>query len=145
MSNEIEFWDHKDENGFLSNFYESKVFIGGRYWKTTEHYYQAMKHEGTDLYDQIWDQPTPKAAKAMARSVACSWTDRQKVKVMREAIKAKFTQNPLLRFALLGTGNARLVEASPTDSFWGYGKAGDGVNMMGLLLMELRAELASKA
>jgi predicted NAD-dependent protein-ADP-ribosyltransferase YbiA (DUF1768 family) len=33
------------------------------------------------------------------------------------------------------------VEASKTDAFWGLGKKGNGKNMLGVLLMELRDEL----
>jgi hypothetical protein len=76
------------------------------------------------------------------------------VKVMLEILGAKFTQNPEARLLLLGTGNQYLVEASPTDTFWGAGMhAGDprlqrgpehprfGTNMMGVLLMKVRRHL----
>ena len=42
-SKHILFYRERDAFGFLSNFYKSPVFIDGKSWPTTEHYYQAMK------------------------------------------------------------------------------------------------------
>jgi predicted NAD-dependent protein-ADP-ribosyltransferase YbiA (DUF1768 family) len=36
-------------------------------------------------------------------------------------------------------GSQKLIEDSPTDSYWGCGRDGSGLNMLGVLLMELRA------
>lgn len=144
MNEVIEFWHPEDQHGFLSNFYEAKIFAEGRYWKTSEHFYQAMKHQGTELFGDICCEPTPKKAKDLARSIPSDITEQQKIKIMRSAIRAKFTQNPMLKYALLGTGNKKLVEASNTDAYWGYGPNRDGINMMGLLLMELRTDFANQ-
>ena len=59
---------------------------------------------------------------------------------MAEALRAKFTQHDELRDILLSTGDAKLVEHTRRDSYWGDG-GGGGKNMMGQLLMELRDEL----
>ena len=40
---------------------------------------------------------------------------------------------------LLETDNAILIEDSKTDSFWGIGKLGRGKNMLGKLLIKVRA------
>jgi len=61
--------------------------------------------------------------------------------VMRTAIKAKFTQSTELRELLLSTGAHPLVQLKPDDQFWGSGWNGQGQNMLGVLLMELRDEL----
>ena len=60
---------------------------------------------------------------------------------MRNALFAKFTQSERLKDLLLRTGNRVLVEHSPCDSFWGDGGNGAGRNLLGTLLMELRAKL----
>ena len=65
---------------------------------------------------------------------------------MRKALRAKFTQHPTLKTLLLGTGNSELVEASDKDDYWGdpsrSARGGQkGQNMLGKLLVELRAEL----
>jgi ribA/ribD-fused uncharacterized protein len=60
---------------------------------------------------------------------------------MRKAVRAKFTQHPDLRAILLGTGDARLVEHTENDSYWGDGGDGSGKNWLGKILMEIREEL----
>lgn len=63
---------------------------------------------------------------------------------MRDALWFKFRNNDNLKKMLLGTGDAVLVEDSPIDDYWGIGENGDGQNMLGKLLMELRSKLAQK-
>lgn len=62
----------------------------------------------------------------------------------------KFGQNPALREQLLATGEAELVEASPSDRVWGIGvrakkaaesRAAWGLNLLGKALMEVRQRL----
>lgn len=59
---------------------------------------------------------------------------------MREALRAKFTQNEDLKKILLETGDATLVEHTANDNYWGDGGDGNGKNMLGKLLIELREE-----
>ena len=68
-----------------------------------------------------------------------------KVSVMREAIRAKFTQHEELRERLLATGEAKIVEHTERDAYWGDGGDGSGKNMLGRILMEIREELRSGA
>ncbi|PNB06401.1 DUF1768 domain-containing protein, partial [Pseudomonas sp. FW305-67] len=67
---------------------------------------------------------------------------------MRRVLRAKFTQHADLRDLLLSTGDARLVEAATVDNdvnrLWGEVN-GSGRNMLGVLLMEIRAELRQMA
>ncbi len=58
---------------------------------------------------------------------------------MKEVLNKKF-QNPELKEKLLSTGTAILIEDSKTDNFWGIGKKGEGKNMLGKLLMEIREQ-----
>ncbi|EPX57578.1 hypothetical protein D187_004911 [Cystobacter fuscus DSM 2262] len=64
-----------------------------------------------------------------------------KVAVMRDALRAKFTQHPEMRELRLGTGDAKLVEHTENDDYWGDGGDGRGKNMLGRLLMQPRDEL----
>ena len=48
------------------------------------------------------------------------WLDKCK-SIAREAIKAKFDQNPILKKDLLETGSKSLIEAAPKDKTWGIG------------------------
>lgn len=57
--------------------------------------------------------------------------------VMREALRAKFEQHDDLRALLLSTGDAKIIEHTENDDYWGDGGDGSGANMLGRLLMEL--------
>lgn len=65
---------------------------------------------------------------------------------MRSVLRAKFTQHEDLRSLLLSTGEASLVESATVDNavnrLWGEVN-GEGKNMLGIMLMELRAELSA--
>nr|CAD2196272.1 unnamed protein product [Meloidogyne enterolobii] len=78
-----------------------------------------------------------------------------KKNVMLTALRAKFEQNVQLFNMLIETEDALLIEASPTDLFWGIGcnlnsaeirriDYWRGSNQMGNLLMELREEFRAK-
>ena len=61
---------------------------------------------------------------------------------MKSILHSKFTQNEDLKAVLLSTGERELRERAPRDKFWGDGgKRGDGMNMMGKILMSVREEL----
>ena len=75
--------------------------------------------------------------------------------VVKTANRAKFEQNPELMEKLLATGDALLAEASPKDTIWGIGLDAaaaaetdpdqwPGQNLMGKILMELRAEFGEQ-
>lgn len=66
---------------------------------------------------------------------------------MKTGLIEKFSQNPDLKKALVRTGDAILVEASPFDKIWGIGisakdaqknKPWEGENLLGKALMEVR-------
>lgn len=64
-----------------------------------------------------------------------------KVGIMRAAVLAKFSQYEELRALLLSTGEARLVEHTENDDYWGDGGDGRGKNMLGRILMQVRESL----
>ena len=61
--------------------------------------------------------------------------------IMHEAVLAKFTQHADLREILLGTGEAKIVEHTANDAYWGDGGDGSGKNMLGQVFMRVREEL----
>ena len=60
---------------------------------------------------------------------------------MESIVRAKLKQNPYVKHKLLQTGTRKIVEDSPKDDFWGWGKNKDGKNHLGKIWMKLRAEL----
>lgn len=45
---------------------------------------------------------------------------------------------------MLSTGERKLVEHTTNDRYWGDGGDGNGQNMLGRMLMELRTELQTE-
>jgi ribA/ribD-fused uncharacterized protein len=118
--------------------------LKGRVWPTSEHYFQAQKFAGTDQEEAIRLAESPMAAAVMGRSreqmLRLGW-ESVKDDIMREALRAKFTQHPKLQALLLATGDAELVEHTTNDRYWADGGDGGGRNRLGQLLMELRNQL----
>lgn len=71
------------------------------------------------------------------------WDD-VKLSIMKDAVHAKFTQNKSLKDILLSTGERDLIEASPSDYYWGIGKNKTGENHLGKILVNLRTELRNE-
>jgi ribA/ribD-fused uncharacterized protein len=78
------------------------------------------------------------------RKLRKDW-ERVKIGIMREAVEAKFRQHDELRTILLATGDAKLVEHTDNDDFWGDGGDGSGRNELGRILMAVREALRKEA
>ena len=63
---------------------------------------------------------------------------------MYEAVLAKFTQHADLREPLLATGDAKVVEHTENDAYWGDGGDGSGKNSLGQVLMRVREQPRSE-
>jgi ribA/ribD-fused uncharacterized protein len=140
----IYFYTPIDAYGCFSNFSRHGFELGGRYWPTAEHYFQAQKFAGTEYAEHVARARTPKEAAARGRSRAVPLRpDWEAVKdgVMRAAVRRKFEAQADIRAVLLGTGDQDLLENAPGDYYWGCGADGSGRNMLGLILMEVRAAL----
>jgi ribA/ribD-fused uncharacterized protein len=140
----ILFYRLNEPYGEFSNFSPHPVEMKGRVWSTSEHYFQAQKFAGTEHEEAIRQAKSPMIAARMGRSherpLRPDW-ESVKDNIMREALRAKFTQHPGLRSLLLHTGDAELIEHTKNDSYWADGGDGTGRNRLGELLMELRAQL----
>lgn len=146
--------------GAFSNFHPSPVVIDGLMYATVEHYFQAQKFHDAHYQHVIRNAPSASAAAFLGRQRAGGRNstiirehkargvtlrqDWEEVKdaVMLMALRAKFAQHPDLAMLLKDTGDKRIVEASPTDYYWGCGRDGSGKNRLGELLVEVRASLA---
>ena len=143
----IHFYSTAGEYGCFSNFSRHPVFLKGKRWPTSEHYFQAQKFAGTPREEQVRQAKSPMIAARMGRSrkhpLRPDW-ERVKDAVMREAVLAKFTQHADLRATLLATGDAVLVEHTRNDDYWGDGGDGHGKNKLGKILMSVRDELRGR-
>lgn len=89
---------------------------------------------------------SPGRIKRMSRKICLvrNW-DLIKVKVMRECLEQKFSQEPF-RSMLLETGETYIQEGNFWgDTFWGVDiETGEGRNILGQLIMEIRAALKNE-
>lgn len=156
MTATITFYAPKEPFGFLSNFARYPVTVFGRTWPTSEHAYQGCKTFDEAVRNAIWSASSPAKAAVIGRTckIVPEWEDtvlgsslvlpgevRVKDTIMYEVVRAKFEQNEGIRSDLLATGDAKLVEASPRDAYWGWGCNHQGLNKLGHILMIVRDEL----
>lgn len=128
---------------------------------TVEHWFNASKATNVSDFWWVLEARGPRQAKRRGgpsgerqpdgriRTIALrpGWDEHIKLQVALRANQVKFSIEP---FATLldSTGDATLVEWSPTDSIWG-GRAPDGSangrNLLGVTLMQVRLERVQRA
>jgi ribA/ribD-fused uncharacterized protein len=140
----INFYHLNEPFGEFSNFARFPIRLRGKTWPTSEHFFQAQKFAGTPREEEVRQAKSPGEAARLGRDrkhrLRSDW-ESAKDDVMREAVRAKFSQHDELRALLLSTGDEILVEHTENDSYWGDGGDGSGKNMLGRILMEVREEL----
>lgn len=140
----IKFYRTIDPYGCFSNFSAHPIYIDKVSWRTSEHYFQAQKFTNSGAVDQIHRAESPMKAAQLGRSrdypLRVDW-DVVKDDVMRRVVRTKVAQHADVRETLASTGSATIVEHTSNDSYWADGGDGSGKNMLGKILMEIRAEL----
>ncbi len=138
------------ENRFLSNFYKSPIEFEGDTYPTVEHAFQAAKTSIAEERATIRANANPVIAKRKGRRVTLreDW-EAAKRDIMRELLRVKFA-DAALRELLLQTGDEELVEGNRWhDRYWGRCRCakcgGQGQNVLGELLMQVREELRQVA
>lgn len=130
---------------FLSNFHPCAILWGGEEYPSVEHAYQASKTFDSKLREKIRFCKTPAEAKKMGKAVPLrdDW-DEIKVSIMQTLVYLKFVKNKELRDLLLATEPEHLEEGNTWgDTFWGVCK-GEGKNLLGRILMDIRRILLGK-
>lgn len=144
----IYFYKVNDQYGCFSNFAHYGFDLGGITWRTSEHYFQAQKFKGTQYEKIICSLDSPMEAAIMGRNhdlpLRGDW-EQVKDDIMRKAVLEKFKQNGEISSILLSTGKEIIVENTIDDYYWGCGKNGNGKNMLGIILMEVREILRTSA
>lgn len=129
----------------FSNFYPCAVEDPNTQsiYPTSEHAFQAFKFPiGSKEHERIRTANHPRIAKALGRKF---WMSKEKlnewninsINVMMMVLEWKL-KNQEFRDTLLSTGDDIIEENSPYDYKWGIGKDGNGQNLLGQCLMELR-------
>jgi ribA/ribD-fused uncharacterized protein len=144
MTTSIKFYGANDEYGEFSNFARYSIKLDAKTWPTSEHYFQAMKFKDEHNQEMIRKAKSPMEAARMGRDrrrpLRRDW-ESAKDNVMFKAVMAKFTQHSDLRKLLLSTGDAKIIEHTEKDSYWGDGGDGRGKNRLGQILMRVREQL----
>lgn len=127
----------------FSNMRPATVVLDGITYPTTEHAYQAQKTEDEVLRRRIAGLPTPYQAKRAARTLMLrdGWEE-MRFGVMVRCLREKF-KIPKYRALLLETGDEEIAESAAgwDDRIWGLGRSGNGRNLLGKALMQVRSEI----
>ena len=137
------FWHEWDgcENNMLSQWYKNKPFpINGRTYATAEQYMmseKALLFGDMESYQKIMKEEDPKKCKNLGRGVTgfdpVIW-DNAFREIIFHGNLGKMQSDINIIHALLNTGNAILIEASPYDDIYGAGlEAKDLLNPDGSL------------
>ena len=143
----------KEPNGWMGNMAPYPIKFDGKVWLTSEALFQSMRYDDDSVKEMIRVEKSPMGAKMKAKKyrdqmvvVPMSELD---VENMRKCVKMKFDAHPQLKRQLMNTKDAFIYEDignrnGERHKFWGAKKLseseGDGNNMMGKILMDLREE-----
>lgn len=122
----------------LSNFHGAEVHYDGETYPSVEHAFQAAKTLNLEARANIRKMQHAWQAKSLGRLVVMrpDW-DELKVEVMRDLLARKFMW-PVHAEPLDATGDLLLIEGNTwRDRVWGV-YMGEGQNMLGKLLMDIR-------
>lgn len=154
------FYGHRREpDGVFSQWWPCAFEVDGQPYATAEQFMMAGKARlfgDAEALAAILAEPDPAACKRLGRRVRgfddAAWAGARFDLVVAGNL-AKFGQSSHLGDILRATGDAILVEASPTDRIWGIGLAASdrraadpatwrGKNLLGFALVAARARLA---
>ncbi|MGI6108182.1 MAG: NADAR family protein [Lachnospiraceae bacterium] len=155
------FWHEFEKDGCFSHWYEAPFVLNDFQYRWAEQYLASQKavlfHDAA-ANSRILRADTPAECKSLGRTVIGFneniWAENRE-KIMEDANRAKFSQNPALLQRLLSTGDEILGYASPVDLVWGIGMKASaaqkctpdewpGKNLLGKILMKLREEFLHK-
>ena len=160
-SNYSEFIRHSDIIAFkgrkhvLSNFYPCSIFFEERWFNCVEQAYQwakAVHHDYLDVANFILSLKDPYAIRSSTKTITVNndWLTKR-THCMKNILKAKLEYVPEYKHLLL-ISSGTIAEAVPCETFWSCGLSKiavyqtkpsewTGKNMLGILHMEVRAEL----
>ena len=134
----------------FSNFHTEPLEINGQTWKSGEHFYQVAKfapdglQADEKLYKIIADAETPGIAKRLAdenfseENKQRSHQELRTFQAMATMLNVKFAPGTLARKRLMQTGGLELIHLSGSDFFWGQNRKGEGKNILGKALRQMR-------
>jgi ribA/ribD-fused uncharacterized protein len=147
----------KEEYGWMGNMAPYPITFEGKVWRTSEALFQGMRFDDEVIKEIIRKEKSPMAAKMKAKKYSNQMVvipmSELDVEHMKKCVRMKFDQHPELKKMLLDSVGSFIFEdignrKGERHKFWGVKRIseneGDGQNMMGRILMELRDELLEK-
>lgn len=141
------FWPQKKTSKNSSLNLKIKIHDKEYTFPTSENAFQASKCKNKD--DVVkFTTITALQSFRLGRSIELrdDW-EKEKIKIMTNICKDKFSQFSELKKVLLNTGDAYLIEHTPVksrDKFWADDNDGTGKNNLGKCLMNVRCLLGGK-
>ena len=138
--------DFTGKYGFLSNSFPCCVRYDGMTFPSATAAFQAAKTSDREMRERFVTL-SPREAVKLGHEIDITWDwDSAKVNIMRNILMSKFATNLDLADWLINTNGYEIQAGigSYTDSFWGIGRDGNGDNVLGKLLMEVRNVLVNK-
>jgi ribA/ribD-fused uncharacterized protein len=132
-----------------SNFWESPFHINNYQYVSAEHAYQAAKaefHREKRTFFRILAARHATDAKSLGAPIhrrcpaQCPWENR-KTHILADIVRAKMAQCPECRCWLLSSKDREIIH-NVQDTLWGINRAGMGRNLFGVILMQIRREIA---
>ncbi|HBN11014.1 MAG TPA: DUF1768 domain-containing protein [Ruminococcus sp.] len=161
MRNIICFHNPQEENGYLSNWFESSFKIDNIEFVSMEQYMmyeKAVLFNDMEIAAQILKLSDAATVKSLGRAVRnyndVLWNGVRQIVIYKGLIQ-KFSQNESLKKQLLETSPHILAECAVNDKIWGIGlsmkdenrfnmKKWSGQNLLGFTLMQVRNDLERK-
>lgn len=155
MNEIICFHQTYEENGYLSNLYESLFTIEGINFNSVEQYMmykKAITFKNFDIAKKILNTKDPATIKELGRSVTNYddklWNGIRQI-IVYEGLYQKFSQNEDIKIQLKNTKDSILAECAVNDLVWGIGLSmtdhnrfdpskWKGKNLLGYTLMMVR-------
>jgi ribA/ribD-fused uncharacterized protein len=128
----------------LSNFYPTSLMVWNTTFQSTEHAYnfrKAVEMGQHTTAEKIRHAPNAFTSMQIANEVITDdrWAN-MKQSVMNQLLQEKAKQCDTFHIYLMNSRGKQLVEDT-SHEYWGRGKTGQGLNMLGRLLMTLRDSL----
>lgn len=136
----------REKYSWLSNFALVKIVYKGVEYASTEHAFMSAKSKDPKWKEFCRIEPLPGIVKTKSRKIKLidDW-ENKRIEVMKEVLQLKFNQSPF-KENLIATGDEEIQEGNTWgDMFWGVDLiTGQGKNMLGKLIMEIRKDLLTK-
>ena len=135
----------------LSNYHFADMVIDGDKYSHVEQYYQtqkAFRAGQPDMAVKIKFTGDPRKCHTIGQGIVALWDESERDAVMLKGLRAKFTQNPHLKKALMDFPPEVCLAFDSYDLYWGTGvrdgHVWSGHNRLGVLLMLLKKELCEE-